>query len=446
MSDVWAIKGRGEFNTDVVGESHYENELNRILGSEREATFTASLVPEPANPYDSNAVAVYEVGHGKVGHLDRETAAQWQPVLREIKDRFGVTVTCDARAGGRHDGPIGVTLDIELEDVEQELESRSVGAEKSGAASQEDAAWMVRRGDEKFPVRGIAQLQEWARAGRILPSDYVFNPVLTRWMYARDAAELAPIFAESGRQERASRGTSKAGLGLLFGGIVIGYIIWWPAGIITSVVGVLVIVAHALSRSSRSAARDFRKPIGLTVVEPVVTSSPEAAATLTAEEIAQERKVMLPALAWFGGIAVAIAAAAYLAISLTPKRVEKAPTPAQDTAQVPSEPPSAPTQSAVPPAVVSVPPAKQEEPPAPASELPTATGVKGTPDQNAERKRGLVARRTSMVYMDDLTGMYHAPDCPLVDKKHMTLAAPAMAIMKGYKPHSCIIQKGVLPH
>jgi hypothetical protein len=49
----------------VVGESHYQPAL-RALAARRAPgnVFTARLVPEPDNPYDSNAVAVVMDGDG----------------------------------------------------------------------------------------------------------------------------------------------------------------------------------------------------------------------------------------------------------------------------------------------------------------------------------------------------------------------------------------------
>lgn len=55
--------------------------------------------------------------------------------------------------------------------------------------------WKVKRGDQEWLVPDSATLQVWAREKRVLPDDYVFNPVLQRWMYAREAGELATSFA-----------------------------------------------------------------------------------------------------------------------------------------------------------------------------------------------------------------------------------------------------------
>jgi uncharacterized membrane protein len=59
------------------------------------------------------------------------------------------------------------------------------------------AEWKIRRGDSEWPVESVAMLQDWARAGRIIGSDYIFNPVLGKWMYAADVLELRSQLAQA---------------------------------------------------------------------------------------------------------------------------------------------------------------------------------------------------------------------------------------------------------
>ena len=55
----------------------------------------AWLVPEPHNPHDANAVAVYMAG-AKIGHMARERAAEWQPILIALITRTGAAgVACE---------------------------------------------------------------------------------------------------------------------------------------------------------------------------------------------------------------------------------------------------------------------------------------------------------------------------------------------------------------
>lgn len=56
------------------------------------------------------------------------------------------------------------------------------------------AEWKIKRGDAEFTAADDTMLVAWAREGRVQASDYVLNPVLQQWMYARDAAELQGAF------------------------------------------------------------------------------------------------------------------------------------------------------------------------------------------------------------------------------------------------------------
>jgi hypothetical protein len=104
----------------VVGESHYQDALLAICGSEpgdevRHECF-AELVPEPENRHDANAVRV-EIEGRLVGHLNRADAAEWQPRLIELAES-GQPVMCPAFAGctgaAKGNPNIGVSLKIPI--------------------------------------------------------------------------------------------------------------------------------------------------------------------------------------------------------------------------------------------------------------------------------------------------------------------------------------------
>jgi len=72
----------------VVGESYYQDALRATgqicsVGPEGRPTFTAVIVPEPDNPYDSNAIAVYSP-EGKVGHFSRDSALAYRELFAEV--------------------------------------------------------------------------------------------------------------------------------------------------------------------------------------------------------------------------------------------------------------------------------------------------------------------------------------------------------------------------
>ena len=104
---------------DVVGESHYQDALEAIAGgrSEEGADFErwAYLIPEPENPYDRNAVAVYIDGQ-KVGHLGRRDAVDYQALLQQLWTKGSARAVCRANVrggwdrGGGDAGHFGVKL------------------------------------------------------------------------------------------------------------------------------------------------------------------------------------------------------------------------------------------------------------------------------------------------------------------------------------------------
>jgi hypothetical protein len=89
-SQPTAVMLSGGLEVGVVGESHYQDALTAIVGGKRPESVRiptqATLLPEPDNPYDPNAVAVYIAGQ-KVGHLPRPAAQAFAPVGRRLAEQ-----------------------------------------------------------------------------------------------------------------------------------------------------------------------------------------------------------------------------------------------------------------------------------------------------------------------------------------------------------------------
>jgi hypothetical protein len=103
-----------------LGESHHQDALTAIVGGKGAESVRiptqATLVPEPDNPYDPNAVAVYIAGR-KVGHLPRPAAQAFAPVGRRLAEQRQVGACSATITGGwdRGDGDtrhFGITLDL----------------------------------------------------------------------------------------------------------------------------------------------------------------------------------------------------------------------------------------------------------------------------------------------------------------------------------------------
>ena len=75
--------GRG-WTTEVVGESHYQENLSSLYrshgGTEHDVKAVATLVPDDSNKYDKNAVRV-EINRQQVGYLNRQMAVEFRAAI-----------------------------------------------------------------------------------------------------------------------------------------------------------------------------------------------------------------------------------------------------------------------------------------------------------------------------------------------------------------------------
>jgi len=117
------LSGDGTFSLAIVGESHYQQALMDIAGTQTEGGRTvkcrAILNREDDNPHDPNAVRV-EIGGDTVGYIPRALA----PVVRlQLSDspRFEDRTFVDAVIrGGRPGHNYGVWLDLPVDADDQE--------------------------------------------------------------------------------------------------------------------------------------------------------------------------------------------------------------------------------------------------------------------------------------------------------------------------------------
>lgn len=122
MSDLPRLEGDGMFRLEVVGESHYQDALERLCGGRCEdgadEEFDAVLVFDDANRFDPEAVRV-EIGSHAVGYLSRPAAREMRKdIARLARDARGAR--CRARVRGGWDrgagdrGDFGVRLDVRI--------------------------------------------------------------------------------------------------------------------------------------------------------------------------------------------------------------------------------------------------------------------------------------------------------------------------------------------
>jgi hypothetical protein len=143
----------GYENLEVVGESHYQDNLWRIVGSrssERvDVPVYAVLLPEKDNPYDANAISVWVNGL-LVGHVPRDLAAAYRPGLIELERREGKRIALNARViggGMRHEGPgsLGIFIDHDPTDfgiAHHGISDGDIYEGESGAQLDGHLAWL----------------------------------------------------------------------------------------------------------------------------------------------------------------------------------------------------------------------------------------------------------------------------------------------------------------
>jgi hypothetical protein len=119
QGDRVVLEGPGTFDLPIVGESHYQDALERICGPRtdegEDRPVEAHLVLENDNPHDPMAVRV-DVGGLTVGYLSREHARQYREQMRKV-GYPSANAYCRARIRGGWDrgergtGFYGVYLD-----------------------------------------------------------------------------------------------------------------------------------------------------------------------------------------------------------------------------------------------------------------------------------------------------------------------------------------------
>jgi predicted Zn-ribbon and HTH transcriptional regulator len=207
----------GQDDLEVVGELAYQSALWRLcggtVGDRVRHDIVAVLVPEPANPYDPNAIAVQIEGH-VVGYLPRATAQEYVPGLRQLMaSRGGYVALRGVILGGGYydDGPgrLGVWLEHDPADFDVHLASSS----RSGPPGHSSAdgvmrtgfteAWLTDAEDDSYDLSWFNDLPEAdrpaiAKLRELLAADpdpidrhFQFAELESRLYHSRDLYESA---------------------------------------------------------------------------------------------------------------------------------------------------------------------------------------------------------------------------------------------------------------
>lgn len=86
----------GSYEQEVVGESYYTESFDRLAdwrqGADSVLLTMATLIPDPENKYDSNAIKVVVEGV-HIGHIDRNSAFQYKDRVLDNPDIYDPPLT-----------------------------------------------------------------------------------------------------------------------------------------------------------------------------------------------------------------------------------------------------------------------------------------------------------------------------------------------------------------
>lgn len=124
---------------------------------------------------------------------------------------------------------------------------------KSGLASEDETGFKVKHNGQELVASDIEELKEWLHKGQITLTDYAYNPILKKWMYVRELAEIESIVKERESSTQASQYNQMsfvfAGLGLLM------LFIFPPAGVVLLIIGVVFSAMYYTQKGTTDAGK-----------------------------------------------------------------------------------------------------------------------------------------------------------------------------------------------
>ena len=201
----------GDEDLEVVGESHRQDNLWRVLGGQHRPEVHvrmdvyAMLLAEDGNPYDPNAVSVW-IGGLTVGYLPRDEARRLRPGLLAAQERAGKPVALEGAIVGGGKGndrssQLGVFLRYDPEDFGLSAPPDAPYADaRLRAALGEDLAiskdspydmtWMHGLSDDGF--RGIKALRKaLATEANVIGRHFIYAELEAALYRCRDAFSSA---------------------------------------------------------------------------------------------------------------------------------------------------------------------------------------------------------------------------------------------------------------
>lgn len=189
----------GGDRVEAVGESFYREALDSLAHDGGSSVHMATLIPDPANQFDRNAVKVM-VGEKQVAHLPRDLAALVSAPITELTASGGPVITSAAIVGSGGELGFGVVLSMDLtrlgvafeDDLEAPFEEEVESVDAPPASDTDDS-----------PKGAVADSrhQTVERAVERWKDDLIDLTARNRLLYMRDLRSGTLSFGESSRAE-----------------------------------------------------------------------------------------------------------------------------------------------------------------------------------------------------------------------------------------------------
>lgn len=108
---------------------------------------------------------------------------------------------------------------------------------KSKLVSEDEIGFKVKHNGQELVASDIEELKEWIHKGQIALTDYAYNPILKKWMYVRELAEIESIVKQ---QESSTQANKYNQMSFVFAGLGLLMLFIFPiAGVILLTIGVI---------------------------------------------------------------------------------------------------------------------------------------------------------------------------------------------------------------
>lgn len=125
--------------------------------------------------------------------------------------------------------------------------------DKSRLASENETGFKVKHNGQELVASDIEELKEWLHKGQITLTDYAYNPILKKWMYVRELAEIESIIKE---RESSTQANQYNQMSFVFAGLGLLMLFIFPiAGVFLLIIGVVFSAMYYTRKGTTDAGK-----------------------------------------------------------------------------------------------------------------------------------------------------------------------------------------------